>query len=88
MKRLCADAGIELNDQHGYLAPHGGRRGMGEVLVRQFGYATATRYLDNAEQIVRERYSHIEAGKQADMATEALAASDQRGRGPLADERE
>ena len=51
---------------------------MGEVLVRQFGYATAARYLDNSEQMVRERYSHIEAGEQADMATEALAASDQR----------
>jgi predicted nucleic acid-binding protein len=66
------------DDQHRYLAPHGGRRGMGEVLVRQFGYATAARYLDNSEQMVRERYSHIEAGEQADMATEALAASDQR----------
>jgi integrase len=66
MKRLCEDAGIELDDQHGYLAPHGGRRGMGEVLVREFGYATAARYLDNSEQMVRERYSHIEAGEQAD----------------------
>jgi hypothetical protein len=88
MKRLCDDAGIELDDCHGYLAPHGGRRGMGEVLVRQFGYATAARYLDNSEQMVRERYSHIEAGEQADMATEALAVSDQRVRGPPEDERE
>jgi integrase len=81
MKRLCADAEIDLDDKHGYLAPHGGRRGMGEVLVRQFGYATAARYLDNSEQMVRERYSHIEAGEQADMATEALAETDQRVRG-------
>jgi hypothetical protein len=51
---------------------------MGEVLVREFGYATAARYLDNSEQMVRERYSHIEAGEQADIATEALAESDQR----------
>jgi integrase len=78
MKRLCEDAEIELDDRHGYLAPHGGRRGMGEVLVREFGYATAARYLDNSEQMVRERYSHIEAGEQADMATAALAESDQR----------
>jgi hypothetical protein len=28
--------------------------------------------------MVRKRYSHIEAGEQADMVTEALAASDQR----------
>lgn len=51
---------------------------MGEILVRQFGYATAARSLDNSEQMVRERYSPIEAGEQADMATEALAVSDQR----------
>lgn len=82
MKRLCEDTEIALDDQHGYLAPHGGRRGMGEVLVRVFGYATAARYLDNSEQMVRERYSHIEAGEQADMATAALAASDQRVRDP------
>jgi integrase len=91
MKRLCEDAGIELDDRHGYLAPHGGRRGMGEVLVRQFGYATAARYLDNSEQMVRKRYSHIEAGEQADMATEALAESDQRVRGtgtPIRDEKQ
>lgn len=43
-------------------------------------------YLDNSEQMVRERYSHIEAGEQADMATEALAASDQRVRSPLDNE--
>lgn len=78
MKRLCEEAGITLDDRHGYLAPHGGRRGMGEVLVRRFGYATAARYLDNSEQMVRKRYSHIEAGEQADMATEALAETDQR----------
>jgi hypothetical protein len=51
---------------------------MAEVLVWQFSYATTARYLDNSEQMVRERYSHIEAGEQADMAIEALAASDQR----------
>jgi len=33
--------------KHDYLAPHGGRRGMGEVLVRAFGYTVAARYLDN-----------------------------------------
>jgi hypothetical protein len=86
MKRLCEAAGIELDDRHRYLAPHGGRRGMGEVLVQQFGYVTAARYLDNSEQMVRERYSNIEAGEQADMATEALAASDQRVRDPSSSE--
>ncbi len=78
MERLCDEAGIDLDDKHGYLAPHGGRRGMGEVLVRQFGYTAAARYLDNSEEMVRERYSHISAAERADMATEALAATDRR----------
>lgn len=78
MRRLCSEAGIELDDRHGYLAPHGGRRGMGEVMVRQFGYAAAARYLDASEDTVREHYQHIEAGEQADMATQALAETDQR----------
>jgi hypothetical protein len=42
---------------------------------------------DTSEQMVRDRYSHIEAGEHADMATEALAASDQRVR-PSTDEQE
>ncbi|MFD1647861.1 site-specific integrase [Haloarchaeobius litoreus] len=58
--------------KHDYLAPHGGRRGMGEVLVRAFGYTVAARYLDNSEEMVRDRYSHIEAGELGDVATEAL----------------
>lgn len=78
MKRLCKEADIELDDHHGYLAPHGGRRGMGEILVRTYGYTAAARYLDNSEEMVREAYSHIDAGEQADVATAALAKSDQR----------
>lgn len=41
-------------------------------LVRAFGYTVAARYLDNSEEMVRERYSHIEAGELGDVATEAL----------------
>jgi len=77
LKRLsdAADMGIE-HPRHDYLAPHGGRRGMGEVLVRAFGYTVAARYLDNSEEMVRERYSHIEAGELGDVATEALEEVD------------
>ena len=46
---------------------------MGEVLVRAVGYTVAARYLDNSEEMVRDRYSHIEAGALGDVATEALA---------------
>jgi integrase len=73
LTRLTASAGIDIDHpKHDYLAPHGGRRGMGEVLVRAFGYTAAARYLDNSEEMVRERYSHIEAGELGDVATEAL----------------
>ena len=77
LKRLTADSGVDIDHpKHDYLAPHGGRRGMGEVLVRAFGYTVAARYLDNSEEMVRERYSHIEAGELGDVATEALAEVD------------
>jgi len=80
LKRLTEAADIDIDHpKHDYLAPHGGRRGMGEVLVRAFGYTVAARYLDNSEEMVRERYSHIEAGELGDVATEALDEID----GPL-----
>ncbi|CDK37813.1 site-specific recombinase [Halorubrum sp. AJ67] len=73
LRRLTESAEIDVgHPKHEYLAPHGGRRGMGEVLVRAFGYTVAARYLDNSEEMVRERYSHIEAGELGDIATEAL----------------
>ena len=73
LQRLSAAAEMDIDHpKHDYLAPHGGRRGMGEVLVRAFGYTVAARYLDNSEEMVRERYSHIEAGELGDVATEAL----------------
>jgi hypothetical protein len=47
LQQLTDDANIEIDHpKHEYLAPHGGRRGMGEVLVRAFGYTVAARYLD------------------------------------------
>jgi len=79
LQRLSEAAAIDIDHpKHDYLAPHGGRRGMGEVLVRAFGYTVAARYLDNSEEMVRERYSHIEAGELGDVATEALDEIDSR----------
>ena len=77
LKRLSGSSSVGIDHpKHDYLAPHGGRRGMGEVLVRAFGYTVAARYLDNSEEMIRERYSHIEAGELGDVATEALAEFD------------
>ena len=80
LKRLCEQAGIELDDEHDYLMPHGARRGAGEVLVRTSGHAAAARALDNSEGVVREHYSHIEAGELADQMTSAFEEADQQGR--------
>lgn len=71
MRRLCEAADLTLDDRHGYLAPHGGRRGVGEVMVRQRGFTAAARLLDNSESMVREHYSHIEA---RDLAADAGSA--------------
>lgn len=73
LQQLSEAAAIDIDQpKHDYLAPHGGRRGMGEVLVRAFEYTVAARSLDNSEEMVRERYSHIEAGELGDVVTEAL----------------
>ena len=58
--------------------PHGARRGAGEVLVRTSGHAAAARALDNYEEVVREHYSHIEAGELADQMTDAFEEADRR----------
>jgi integrase len=76
LKRLCEEAGIELDDSEEYLMPHGARRGAGEVLVRTSGHAAAARALDNSEEVVREHYSHIEAGELADQMTSAFEEAD------------
>ncbi|NUB93706.1 phage integrase SAM-like domain-containing protein [Haloterrigena sp. SYSU A121-1] len=76
MRRLCADADLELEGKHDYLAPHGGRRGAGEVMVRQRGFTAAARLLDNSEEVVRKSYSHIEAKEMAEDAGAAFTEHD------------
>lgn len=70
MRRLCADLHEDsafasaldfTNSKHDYLAPHGARRGVGKVLVKQRGYDRAAEQLDNSPAVVREHYSHIKA---------------------------
>jgi hypothetical protein len=77
LRRLSEAAEIDIDHpKHDYLVPHGSRRGMGDVLFRAFGYTIAARYLDNSEEMVRERYSHIDPGELGDIATEALSEID------------
>ncbi|MFC7078260.1 phage integrase SAM-like domain-containing protein [Haloarcula halophila] len=73
LQRLSEAAEVDIeHPKHDYLAPHGGRRGMGEILVRGFGYTVAARYLDSSEKMIRKRYSHIEADELGALATEAI----------------
>lgn len=72
LEALTNAAGIDVDDEHGYLTLHGARRGIGEVMVREKGFAAAARLLDDTERMVRERYSHIEAGELAAEVTEAI----------------
>ena len=76
LKRLCNQAGIKLDGDDEYLMPHGARRGAGEVLVRTSGHAAAARALDNSEEVVREHYSHIEAGELAEQMTSTFEEAD------------
>jgi len=69
---LHEDHDVEMSETGERLEPHGGRRGMGEVMVREYGFPTAARFLDNSEEMVREAYSHLEAADQADQATQAI----------------
>ncbi|MDR9432138.1 MAG: hypothetical protein RI568_15765 [Natronomonas sp.] len=69
---------LDLTLDGDYFELHGGRRGVGEVLVRQFVCAPAARYLDNSEEQVREAYLHIEAAERADIATEVFSQKDNR----------
>jgi len=79
LQRLSAAAAVDIgHPKRQYLAPHGGRRGMGEVLFRAFGDTVAARYRDTSEEMVRERYSHIVAEELADVATEAVEEIDGR----------
>lgn len=73
LDELTEGAGLDPADgRHDYLAPHGARRGAGEAMVRRHGVTAAARLLDNSERVVRDAYSHIEAGEIAALADEAF----------------
>lgn len=77
MQRLTEAAGIEVAE--GYLQPHGGRQGIDEVIIRTRRFAAAARVLDDSEELVRERYSHIEAGESAEELGKVIETVDKAG---------
>lgn len=87
MKRLCTelneDADFEgaldfTGSKHDYLAPHGARRGVGKVLVKQRGYDRAAEQLDNTPSVVQEHYSHIKAPERSADVGAAFDEEDDR----------
>ncbi len=85
MKRLCDDLAEDddfageldfTGSKHDYLAPHGARRGVGKVLVKQRGYDRAAEQLDNTPSVVQEHYSHIKA---PERSADVGAAFDEEG---------
>lgn len=62
--------------KHDYLAPHGARRGVGKVLVKQRGYDDAAEQLDNTPSVVQKHYSHI---KVPERSADVGAAFDEEG---------
>lgn len=65
MRRLCEEADLELEGKHDYLVPYGGRRGAGEVLVRQRGFTAVVCLLDNIEEVVWKSYLTLKQRKWA-----------------------
>jgi hypothetical protein len=49
MKRLSEEENTTISDGLAGLEPHGGRQEMGEVFVRQFGFAKTARFLGATE---------------------------------------
>lgn len=77
LKRLTEAADIDPSGPHDYLTPHGARRGAGETLYRTAGHESAQRQLRHADPSTTSKmYSHIEAGDQADVASDAFDESD------------
>jgi|APHM01.1.fsa_nt_gi Site-specific recombinase XerC len=77
-RRLCEEGEIPVEGEHKYLKPHGARRGAGEALYRAKGSSAAQRVLRHEDPSTTSKmYSHIEASKQAKVASDAFKKVDQ-----------
>jgi integrase len=68
MRRVCKDAGIDLDGEHDYLTPHGGRRGAGDVLYREDPVLAQTALRHRSIETTKDSYSYIEAAETASRA--------------------
>jgi len=73
MKRLTAEAEIDVEGDKDYLTLHGARRGIGEMLYRKRDAEYAQRALRHQDpKTTSEMYSHIDASERADDMGEVL----------------
>lgn len=76
LRSLTDAAGIELDDKHGYLAPHGARRGVGEALVKERGFDEAADQLDNEASTTQRYYAELTARERSEDRGQAFEAHD------------
>lgn len=76
LRDLCEEAEINIDDAHGYLVPHGARRGaIGEIYRREKEEAADLgRYADMST--TKAAYSHLDVEKQAGRLDDHFDAID------------
>ena len=74
MRRVCEEAEIDLDGEHDYLTPHGGRRGAGDVLYREDPVLAQTALRHRSIETTKDSYSYIEAGETANRAGDIFEA--------------
>lgn len=65
MRRICEEAVIDLDGEHDYLTPHGGRRGAGDGLYREDPVIAQTALRHRSIEATKDSYPYIEAGETA-----------------------
>jgi integrase len=76
MQRVCEEAEITLDGEYDYLTPHGGRRGVGDVLYREDPVIAQTALRHRSIETTKDSYSYIEAGETASRAGDIFDTSD------------
>ena len=74
MRRVCKEAEIDLDGEHDYLTPHGGRRGAGDILYRKDPVLAQTALRHRSIETTKDSYSYIEAGETATRAGDVFDA--------------
>lgn len=70
MERLCEEARIDIDGE--YLKPHGGRRGVGDLLYRENASLAQAALRHRSIETTHESYSDIRAGEVAEQMDDVL----------------